>query len=139
MSLVLPIAFGQFMLALVGASDALMLGMVNQDALSAVSLAGKVQFVQNLFLNALTIGTSVFAAQYWGKGDHDAIERLFANVIRISAVISFVFFMAAELMPRQLMLCFTKDPVLVDGGASYLCMVGPSYLLCGLSHLYLCI
>ena len=41
-SLVLPIAFQQFMLAAVSASDALMLGFVNQDSLSAASLAGQV-------------------------------------------------------------------------------------------------
>ena len=38
--LVLPIAFQQFMLAIVSASDALMLGKVEQESLAAVSLAG---------------------------------------------------------------------------------------------------
>lgn len=38
------------MLALVSASDALMLGMISQDALSAVSLASQITFVENLFL-----------------------------------------------------------------------------------------
>ena len=50
--LVLPIAFQQFMLSLVSASDAVMLGMLSQDALSAVSLAGQALFVFNLFLSA---------------------------------------------------------------------------------------
>ena len=54
--LVLPIAFQQFMLAIVSASDALMLGKVEQESLAAVSLAGQVTFVQNLFLGAMTIG-----------------------------------------------------------------------------------
>lgn len=49
-SLILPITFQQFMLALVSASDALMLGMISQDALSAVSLASQITFVENLFL-----------------------------------------------------------------------------------------
>ena len=39
MTLVIPIAFQQFMLAAVSASDAVMLGAVSQNALSAVSLA----------------------------------------------------------------------------------------------------
>ena len=43
--LVLPIAFQQFMLTAVSASDALMLGFVSQDSLSAVSLAGQITFV----------------------------------------------------------------------------------------------
>ena len=50
LSIVLPIAFSQFMLAAVSASDALMLGSLSQDSLSAVSLATQITFVQNLFL-----------------------------------------------------------------------------------------
>ena len=67
-SLVLPITFQQFILAVVSASDALMVGVIGQDLLSAVSLAGQITFVYNLFLAAMIIGTSMFAAQYWGKG-----------------------------------------------------------------------
>ena len=54
-SLVMPIAFQQFMLALVSASDALMLGVISQDSLSAVSLAGQITFIHNLLLEAMTI------------------------------------------------------------------------------------
>ncbi len=90
--LVFPIAFQQFMLSLVGASDAVMLGSLSQDALSAVSLAGQVMFVFNLFLAALTIGASMFAAQYWGKKDKDTVERILAFVLRFSLIISAVYF-----------------------------------------------
>ena len=75
-ALVFPIAFQQFMLALVSASDAIMLGMLDQGYLSAVSLAGQVQFVFNLFLAAMTIGASMLAAQYWGKGDKESVEKI---------------------------------------------------------------
>ena len=54
--LILPITFQQIMLGLVSASDALMLGALTQDALSAVSLAGQVSFVENMFLFGLTAG-----------------------------------------------------------------------------------
>ena len=47
--LVLPIAIQNFMLALVSATDAIMLGWIDQTSLSAVSLAGQVQFVLSLF------------------------------------------------------------------------------------------
>ena len=47
--LVLPIAVQNLMTALVSASDALMLGFLDQSSLSAVSLATQVQFVLNLF------------------------------------------------------------------------------------------
>ncbi len=44
--LVLPITVQHFMLALVSATDAVMLGAVDQTSLSAVSLAGQIQFAQ---------------------------------------------------------------------------------------------
>ena len=49
--LVLPIAIQNFMLALVSATDAIMLGWIDQTSLSAVSLAGQVQFVLSLFIS----------------------------------------------------------------------------------------
>ena len=66
LTLVLPIAFQQLVLALVSTSDAVMLGFLNQDSLSAVSLAGQIQFVYNLFLGGISTGVNIFTAQYWG-------------------------------------------------------------------------
>lgn len=138
-SLVLPITFQQFMLAVVSASDALMVGAIGQDLLSAVSLASQITFVYNLFLAAMTIGTSMFAAQYWGKGDKDAVERILGIVLRSSMSVSFVFFLGATFLPEYLMRIFTPDPELIHYGVQYLQIVGITYLLCGISQIYLCI
>lgn len=139
LTLVIPIAFQQFMLALVSASDALMLGALTQDALSAVSLASQVTFVENLFLAAMTIGLSMFAAQYWGKKDKAAVERIFAYVMKITALVSFLFFIAGLCVPKALMHIFTNDEVLIENGAVYLRAVSISFLLTGISQIYLCI
>lgn len=56
LKLALPIMAQQFMLALVSACDAFMLGGLNQSSLAAVSLASQITFVFNLILTALTIG-----------------------------------------------------------------------------------
>lgn len=139
LELVLPIAFQQFMLALVSASDAIMLGFVDQTLLSAVSLAGQVQFVFNLFMLALTIGASMFAAQFWGKGDRETVEKILAFVLRASLAVSAVFFIAATAGPELLMRAFTSNAALIDAGVPYLRAVAASYLLCGVSQIYLCI
>lgn len=138
-TLVLPIAFQQFMLALVSASDALMLGALSQDAMSAVSLASQITFIENLFLAAMTIGLSMLAAQYWGKGDVPAVERIFAYVMKITAVISFVFFLGGLCLPRALMRIYTNDGNLIDKGAVYLRAVSLSFFLTGVSQIYMCI
>lgn len=139
LTLVFPIAFQQFMLALVSASDALMLGMLTQDSLSAVSLASQVIFVENLFLMAMTIGLSMFAAQYWGKGDKVAVERIFAYVMKVTAAVSFLFFLAGMCVPGSLMRVFTNELPLIEGGRVYLRTVSLAFLLTGISQVYLCI
>ena len=139
LALVLPITFQQLMLAVVSASDALMAGVIGQDLLSAVSLASQVTFVYNLFLAALTIGTSMFAAQYWGKGDKNAIERILGIVLRTSMLVSAVFFAGTMFTPELLMRIFTEDPVLTVYGTDYLRIVSVTYLMCGISQIYLCI
>ena len=139
MGLVLPIALQQFLLACVSAADALMLGYLDQDAMSAVSLAGQVTFVFNLFVAALTIGGSMFAAQYWGKKEKVMVEEILGLILRVALLVSFVFFMATLLIPELLMEFFTKEEDLIAYGAQYLRIVSPSYLLGGASQMYLCI
>ena len=136
LKIILPITFQQIMLGLVSASDALMLGALSQDALSAVSLASQVSFVENMFLAALTAGLSILAAQYWGKGDAGAVERVFAYTMKVTAALSAAFFLAGLLAPTWLMRFFTNEQPLIDRGAVYLRAVSPAFLLTGLSQVY---
>lgn len=138
-ALVFPIAIQNLMTALVSASDALMLGFLDQTALSAVSLATQVQFVLNLFFSALTIGTTVLAAQYWGRQDRESVEEVLCIALKLSFLISMVFFMAAFFFPRVLMRIFTNEVPLIDAGIPYLRIVSWSYLFMGFSQIYLCI
>lgn len=127
----LPIAFQQFMLALVSASDAFMLGGLNQESLSAVSLASQVTFVYNLILTALTIGENMFVAQYYGKKDFHGVRISAGFVLKYVAVASSVFWMATLLVPQSLMHLFTNDSALISYGSRYLRIVGISYVFSG--------
>lgn len=138
-SLMLPIAFQSFMLAAVSAGDSAMLGFVDQNAMAAVSLAGNIQFVENLFLGALVCGATILTAQYWGKGDGGTVERVFGLILRYAFVISAVFCAIALVMPTQLMTIFTNEPELIAIGADYIRIASGSYLLTGITQCYLCI
>lgn len=138
-SLVLPITVQNLMTSLVSAADVVMSGAVSQTALSAVSLASQIQFVLSLFYAGLTIGTTILASQYWGKGDRRAVEQVLGIALRFSAVISAVFFFGAAFFPGYLMRIFTSDKQLVLSGIPYLRIVSISYLFMGISQVYLCI
>ncbi len=131
-----PIAFQSLMLAAVAAGDALMLGSVAQNEMTAVSLATQIQFVQNMFLMAATAAGSILGAQYWGKGDRETVRSLFNIMLRWCGAISLLFFLACEFCPRLLMSLFSHDPVILDIGSDYLRIAGWSYLLTGVSLCY---
>lgn len=135
--LALPIMLQSLMLASVAAGDALMLGKIAQDEMTAVSLATQIQFVQNMFLAAITTAGAILGAQYWGKGDKQTLENIFNMILRFCGIISLIFFLACELMPVQLMHIFANDASLIAIGSSYLRIAGWSYLLTGISQCYL--
>lgn len=136
--LVLPMAFEQLMFSLVSASDALMLGLVDQTSLSAVSLATQVQFVFQLFMFGLGSGGSVLEAQFWGKGSKPQVEQIFAIMMRPVVLIGAAFTVAALLVPRLLMRIFTPDPALIELGADYLRFASLSYVTAAVGQTYIC-
>ena len=135
--LTLPIAFQSLMLASVAAGDALMLGRVAQDQMTAVSLATQVQFVQNMFIMAATAAGAILGAQYWGKGDRRSLQKIFNLMLRWSGLISLLFFAACEIVPGMLMRLFSHDEPIIEIGIGYLRIAGFSYLLTGISQCYL--
>ena len=136
--LALPIAFQNLMLAMVAAADAIMLGSIRQDAMSAVSLATQLQFVQNMLLYSVVSAVSVLAAQYWGKQDRKTVDDIFALGLRLCAAVSLVWFIGCEFFPVELMTLFTDEPELIAIGANYLRISAWSYLITGISQCYLC-
>ena len=137
--LALPIALQQFMTALVGACDAIMLGKLSQDAMSAVSLATQVTFVFNLFMFAFMAGENMFVAQYYGKGDYTGISQVFSLVTKICGCIAVVFLAGTLFFPEQLMRILTNEETLIVLGSEYLRVIGISYVFSGIAQIFLAI
>lgn len=137
--LAMPIVIQSLMLASVAAADAFMLGGVDQNSMSAVSLASQIQFIQNMAISSIVAAAAILGAQYWGKGDRNTIGRIFCLSIRTCFLVSFIFFIGCVFFPRYLMILFTNEEELIVIGMRYLRIAGWSYLLTGISQCYLTI
>ena len=127
----LPLTLQSFMLAAVAASDTFMLGVVEQNAMSAVSLASKIQFIQNIVVCSVSAVISMLGAQYWGKKSKHTCGKVLGIGLHISTLVSFLFFAGCLFIPRTLMSVFTNSAELIDIGEKYLKIAGWSYLLTG--------
>ncbi|MBQ8094522.1 MAG: MATE family efflux transporter [Clostridia bacterium] len=137
--LMLPVIFQNLISTVVSMADVFMLSHASQTALSAASLAGQITFVLTLFYLGLSTGASVLTAQYWGKTDIRHIRQVQGLALRYSCMISFLFFLAALLMPETLMGIFTRDVQLIRYGMGYLRFVSISYLMTGISQMILAV
>ena len=113
-NLMIPIVLQNLMLALVAVADAFMLGGMDQNYMSAVSLATQIQFIQNMFLSAATASLGILGAQYWGKGDIKTLDEIFCMALRLCGLVSVVFFAACVFGGRYLIngLPISSDPPL---------------------------
>ena len=135
--LAIPLALQNLLHALVGASDALMLGRLNQGSIAAVSLANQISFVMSLFNGSVIGSMGVLIAQYWGKKDYVNARRFLGMAVRYTAAVSFVFFLLAFSVPETLMGIFTPEQELIRIGGAYLRIVSFSYLFAGVSQCFL--
>ena len=85
-SLMIPIVLQNLMLALVAVADAFMLGGMDQNYMSAVSLAPQIQFIQNMLCPAkITYSPGLFVSSVssngksWNPGCTVLGERRYPN------------------------------------------------------------
>ena len=134
--LVGPVSFQYLMTSLVSASDAFMLGLLDQTSMSAVSLATQVAFVYSLFFGAFVYGFNVMGAQYWGKKDEKSVAKIVNITLRYTLIVGIIFSLITLIIPEKVMNIFTSDTELITVGAKYLRTVSASYFLTGISQVY---
>lgn len=136
-TILLPIVFQNLLSSAVSSADVVMLNYVGQSSLSAVSLA--TQFSSILFIAFYGLGTglTMLAAQYWGKGDVAAIEKIEGIALRFAIAVGALFMMGSFLVPELMMKIYTNDPELIRLGASYLRVVAVSNLFWAIGDIYL--
>ncbi|MDL2288794.1 MATE family efflux transporter [Oscillospiraceae bacterium OttesenSCG-928-F05] len=135
--LALPLALQNLINSSLQLADTVMVGMLGQDSLSAVSLANTPFFVLMFFGFGLQSGGAVLISQYWGKRDITTINRVFGisvmGAVAVSLIVSTVIF----IFPTQVMSVITDNPALVDIAARYSRMVAFSYVFNSFTVIYI--
>ena len=135
----LPIIVQNIIDAAVSSADVLMLNSVGQSAISAASLANSLVGIMFMFLYGIGTGIAMLAAQYYGKGDLKAIEKIEGIGLRFALSVAVIGAAACISIPRYLMLIYTSDEELVTLGTRYLMFIAPGLLFWAVSSVYMAI
>lgn len=134
--LTLPIIIQNIFNAAVSSADVLMLNSVGQEAISAVSLATQYSNLLLTFFSGLGSGIAMLCSQYWGKKDIKTIEQVQGIALRFTFCAVLLLTFSSLFFSRFMIGFYSKDPVLITLGSSYLRIVAFSHLFWGLSETY---
>ena len=135
--LTIPLILQSVLTSLVSAADSVMLGRLNQQALSAVTLASQLTQIFLFLINALSVGSTALTAQYYGKNDLGSVRKVMIITLRFSACICLVVFILSFFFPVSVMRIFSNDEQLIPQGAAYLKTLSFSFLFMSVSQIYL--
>ncbi len=139
LTIALPISFQQLINASLNMIDVIMVGQLGETSIAALGLSNQVFFVFILLLFGLTSGMAIFTAQFWGKQEVEPIRKVLGMSTLTASLIALFFTLAATLVPRFVLGLYTKDTEVIEIGASYLRIVGMSYIPVAIATSYIAV
>lgn len=136
-AIAIPIALQNIISFGVNIMDSVMLGSLGDLAISGASLGGQPFFLLMNLGFGLSSGGSVLIAQYWGKGNIEAIRKVMSMSMRFVAVASFLFMAACLAFPGPIMRLYSSEPSVVEASVQYLQVLSFSFLFFSISNNYM--
>lgn len=128
-----PIALQGLITTGVNMMDTIMIGMVGETELSAVSLANTFIHIYQILCMGIGLGASVLVARYYGMGDKTSMQKSVSIMTRLCIGIAALFAIATFLFPTQIMQIYTSEELIIANGVKYLRWSVVTYFLLGLS------
>ena len=129
----IPIALQGLITTGVNMMDTIMIGVVGETELSAVSLANQFINIFHIFCMGIGMGASVLVARYYGMKDSVSLKKTITIMLRLCLAMAALFCLATILLPRQIMCIYTVEEDIIAKGIEYLEYSVVTYFLLGLS------
>lgn len=137
--LMLPMILQNFISNFMALADTFMVGILGETELAAITMANSIFFVLGLMVFGVMSGTSVLVAQYNGRGDHGAINRIMGAGFYVSVSLTALVAITCSLFPETVMGIITNNESLIAPGAEYMRIVGFSYVFMSISGVYIAV
>ena len=138
LSLAIPMTIQNVLQLLLNMMDTVMLGRLGESSealISAANFANQPFFVYSLFLFGMVSGMSVLIAQYWGKGDTDAINSITGIAMTAAVAVGSLFTIVCYLFTPGVMGLFTDSDEVIGLGVKYLRIVLASYVIASITSI----
>ena len=135
-ALALPIVLQNLVTSALAMADTFMVGLLGEVPMAGLTLANIPFYALQMFFFGVQSGSAVLISQYWGKGDRKAINRILGLSWLVVGLVSALFSVILLSGPERFMGLFSNDPAAVDVAARYGRIVCVSYILNGITLVY---
>lgn len=135
-ALALPIVLQNLVTSALAMADTFMVGLLGEVPMAGLTLANIPFYALQMFFFGVQSGSAVLISQYWGKGDRKAINRILGLSWLLVGLVSALFSVILLSGPERFMGLFSNDPAAVDVAARYGRIVCVSYILNGITLVY---
>ncbi len=135
-TIALPITLQNLISSSLNMVDTVIIGRLGESKIAAVGLANQYFFLLNLILFGINSGSSIFIAQFWGKGDTKHIRKVLGIALITGGIVSIIFTIGAFVAPQFILSLFTNDSIVIELGSEYLKVISLSYFITSISFAY---
>lgn len=137
MPIAVPIMMQYFVLSVINATNTIMMGMIDEISLSAISIGNQIMNIYSAFMIGLCAGATALFAQFWGVEDVNSEKRIEAIALQISMSCSLLVFLGTLFIPDIICSWYTNDAAVMVQATEYLRITSIAYLAMGFSQVYL--
>ena len=138
-TIAVPIMLQNLVNSFVNMVDTVMIGRLGTTEIAAVGLGNQIFFLYTMVMYGISSGGAIFTAQYWGKKEIAGIKKYTGICLTISLVTGILFTLLCGYIPELLIGFYSKDPAVIEAGASYLKTLSPSFIPFALSFVVMTI
>lgn len=128
-----PVAAQSVITTGVNLIDTIMLGQLDETALSASSLANQFIMLFLFICMGISMGASVLSSRYWGAKNLVELKKVIAIALRCGLLLAGVFTIVNIAAPEGIMSLYIEDQRIIQAGASYLRWSTITYVLMALT------
>lgn len=129
----LPIALQGLITTGINMMDTIMIGVLGETELSAVSLANQFIMIFHIFCMGIGMGASVLVSRYYGMKDNFSLKSTVTIMLRLCLAMAGMFALVTLFFPESIMHIYTNEESIVSLGVQYLEYSIISYFLTGLT------
>jgi putative MATE family efflux protein len=136
-TIMVPMILQNLITQSVAFADTFMVGMLGQDYLAAVTTGTTPFFIVMVLMMGIQSGAGILIAQYWGKGNQGAINRVLGVGLYFSFIFSFIGAMVVFAFPRQILSLVINDARIVQLSVDYARIAGFAQMCSSISGIYI--